>query len=44
MSGVCSRRPCKRFNEAVEYIQKWRHSTNVSMIISQTNRQVQLCG
>lgn len=36
--------PCKRFDEAVEYIQKWRPSTNVSMIIRQTNRQVQLCG
>lgn len=36
--------PRKRFDEAVEYIQKWRPSTNVSMIIRQTNRQVQLCG
>lgn len=36
--------PRKRFDEAVEYIQKWRPSTNVSMIIRQTNQQMQLCG
>lgn len=34
--------PRKRFDEAVEYIQKWRPSTNVSMIIRQTNRQTQI--
>lgn len=32
--------PRKRFDEAVEYIQKWRPSTNVSMIIRQTNQQI----
>lgn len=36
--------PRRRFDEAVEYIQKWRPSTNMSMIIQQTNRQTQLCG
>lgn len=36
--------PRKRFDEAVEYIQKWRPSTNVSMIIRQTNQQMQFCG
>lgn len=36
--------PRKRFDEAVEYIQKWRPSTNVSMLIQQTNQQTQLCG
>lgn len=36
--------PRRRFDEAVEYIQKWRPSTNVSMMIQQTNRQMQLCG
>ncbi len=35
--------PRKRFDEAVEYIQKWKPSTNVSMIIRQTNQQMQLC-
>ena len=35
--------PRKRFDEAVEYIQKWRPSTNVSMIIQQTNQQIRLC-
>lgn len=36
--------PRKRFDEAVEYIQRWRPSTNMSMIIQQTNRQTQFCG
>ena len=36
--------PRKRFDEAVEYIQRWRPSTNMSMIIRQTNRQTQFCG
>lgn len=36
--------PRKRFDEAMEYIQKWRPSTNVSMIIRQTNQQTQFCG
>lgn len=36
--------PRRRFDEAVEYIQKWRPSTNVSMMIQQTNQQMQLCG
>lgn len=31
--------PKKRFDEAVEYIQRWRPSTNMSMIIRQTNQQ-----
>lgn len=35
--------PRKRFDEAVEYIQRWRPSTNMSMIIRQTNRQMQFC-
>jgi len=35
--------PRKRFGEAVEYIQRWRPSTNMSMIIRQTNRQMQFC-
>lgn len=35
--------PRKRFDEAVEYIQRWRPSTNVSMIIRQTNQQMQFC-
>lgn len=35
--------PRKRFDEAVEYIQKWRPSTNVSMIIQQANQQMRLC-
>ncbi|MCI9608999.1 MAG: hypothetical protein HFG07_02065 [Oscillibacter sp.] len=34
--------PRKRFDEAVEYIQKWRLSTNVSMIIRQANCQTQI--
>lgn len=36
--------PRKRFDEAVEYIQKWRPSTNMSMMIRQANRQTQFCG
>ena len=35
--------PRKRFDEAVEYIQRWRPSTNMSMIIRQANRQMQFC-
>lgn len=35
--------PRKRFDEAVKYIQRWRPSTNVSMIIRQTNQQMQFC-
>lgn len=31
--------PRKRFDEAVEYIQRWHPSANVSMLIQQTNRQ-----
>lgn len=34
--------PRKRFDEAVEYIQRWRPSTNVSMLIQQTNRQTKM--
>lgn len=34
--------PRKRFDEAVEYIQRWRPSTNMSMIIRQTNLQMQI--
>lgn len=30
--------PRKRFDEAVEYIQRWRTSTNLSMTIQQTNQ------
>lgn len=36
--------PRKRFDEAVEYIQRWRPSTNMSMIIRQTNQQMKMCG
>lgn len=32
--------PRKRFDEAVEYIQRWRPSTNMSMTIRQTNGKV----
>ena len=35
--------PRKRFEEAVEYILRWRPSTNMSMIIRQANRQMQFC-
>lgn len=31
--------PRKRFDEAVEYIQRWHPSTNISMIIQQANTQ-----
>lgn len=31
--------PRKRFEEAVDYIKRWRPSTNMSMIIQQANRQ-----
>ena len=34
--------PRKRFEEAVEYIQRWRPSTNMSMLIQQTNRQTHI--
>lgn len=34
--------PRKRFDEAVEYIQRWRPSTNMSMLIQQTNRQIHI--
>lgn len=33
--------PRKRFEEAVEYILRWRPSTNMTMIIRQANRQTQ---
>lgn len=33
--------PRKRFDEAVEYIQRWRPSTNMAMTIRQTNQQTQ---
>lgn len=36
--------PRKRFDEAVDYIQRWRPSTNISMIIQQANQQTQFCG
>lgn len=34
--------PRKRFDEAVEYIQRWRPSTNMSMLIQQVNRQTHM--
>ena len=34
--------PCKRFDEAVEYIQRWKPSTNTVMLIQQTNGQTSL--
>lgn len=34
--------PRKRFDEAVEYIQRWHPSANVSMLIQQTNRQTKI--
>lgn len=34
--------PRKRFDEAVEYIKKWHPSANVSMLIHQTNRQMNI--
>ena len=33
--------PRKRYDEAVEYIRRWRPSTNMSMTIRQTNGQMQ---
>ena len=35
--------PRKRFDEAVEYIQRWRPSTNTSMMIQQSNSQSRFC-
>lgn len=35
--------PRKRFDEAVEYIQRWHPSTNMSMTIQQANEQKCLC-
>lgn len=35
--------PRKRFDEAVEYIQRWHPSTNLSMTIQQTNKQERMC-
>lgn len=34
--------PRMRFDEAVEYIRRWRPSTNMSMVIRQANRQMQI--
>lgn len=34
--------PKKRFDEAVEYIQRWKPSTNTVMLIQQTNNQTSL--
>lgn len=34
--------PRKRFDEACEYIQRWRPSINTSMIIRQTNQQTKI--
>ena len=34
--------PRKRFDEAVEYIRRWRPSTNMSMLIWQINQQIQI--
>lgn len=34
--------PCKRFDEAVEYIQRWKPSTNTVMLIQQTNGQTSM--
>ncbi len=34
--------PRKRFDDAVDYIQRWRPSMNMSMLIRQTNEQVQI--
>lgn len=34
--------PCKRFGDAVEYIERWRPSTNMSMLIQQANRQTHI--
>ncbi len=35
--------PRKRFDEAVEYIRRWKPSTNMSMLIQQTNQQMKMC-
>lgn len=34
--------PRKRFDEAIEYIKRWRPSTNMSMIIQQANQQTRI--
>lgn len=34
--------PRKRFDEAVEYIQRWKPSTNTVMMIQQANEQISL--
>lgn len=34
--------PRKRFDEAVEYIKNWRPSTNLSLLIQQTNQQIKI--
>lgn len=36
--------PRKRFDDAVDYIERWRPSANMSMLIQQTNRQTHFCG
>ena len=36
--------PRRRFDEAIEYIQRWRPSMNMSMIIRQANEQTQFGG
>ena len=33
----------KRFDDAVDYIERWRPSTNMSMLIRQANQQQQIC-
>jgi hypothetical protein len=38
----CNNIPRRRFDEAVEYIQRGRPSTNMSMLIQQTNRQTHI--
>lgn len=35
--------PRKRFDDAVDYIERWRPSTNMSMLIQQVNQQQQIC-
>ena len=35
--------PRKRFDEAVEYVQRWRPSTNTCMAIQQSNNQSRFC-
>lgn len=34
--------PRKRFDEAVDYINRWKPSTNIYMTIQQTNRQAHI--